>query len=193
MGKDYVTLQDLKKLNGEAIPLKYRLLYTTLWYSGMRPGEVLKMKPGDFHKELLEENNKTYYFYDLKTQKNGTENELTPIRQQDYIAIMDYVRLMKIGPTDFIFGSSRFKFKKKMSVSWLDRMLENHLPLVGIDKDITAHSFRSGFVTYLRKKNVDYNEISIVTRHQNIDVMKKHYDKRIKYSAFEMIEAMEKI
>ena len=189
MVKDYVTMNDLKKLQNELIPLRYRLIYTTLFFSAMRPGELLIRKPKDFTKEYSEDKDKHYFFFELKTQKNGTENELTPIRQQDYVALIDFIRQMNIGPDDYIFGSSRYKYKKPMSVSWLDRKLAEHLKLIGLNKKITAHSFRSGLVTYLHEeKNMPYSEIATITRHQNIHVMQKHYDKRIKYTAYSIID-----
>jgi len=193
MAEYEVELIDLKKLNSEIIPLKFRILYTTLFYSGMRPGEVCNMQSYYFHRQFDEKKQKQYYFYDLKTQKNGEQNELTPIRQQDYLAMKDYCELLGIGPHDFIFGSKKYKFKKPISVSWLDRQVADHCKLVGIEKKITAQSFRSGLVTYLREQGYGYDEISTITRHQNIRVMQKHYDKRIKKGAYELIEKMEKI
>jgi len=191
MAKDFVTINDLKKLQNELIPLKYRLIYTVLFYSAMRPGELLNRKPNEFHKDRNEEKDKDYFFFDLKTQKNKQTNELTPIRQQDYIAMVDYIRLMNIGPNDFIFGSDKLKFKKPMSVSWLDRKIKEHLKLIGIEKKITAHSFRSGLVTYLHEeKGLPYSEIATITRHQNIRVMQKHYDKRMKYTAYNIIDSL---
>lgn len=191
MGKDYVEKIDLKKLNVDLVPLRFRLIYNTLFYSGMRPGEVLALKPTHFHKEYREEKDKHYYFIDLEKQKNKETNELTPIRQQDYLGIMDFVRMQKIGSSSFIFGSPRTKYQKPMSVSWLNRELKKHLALVGITKDITAHSFRAGLVTYLREeKGLTYAEIATITRHQNLRIMQKHYDKRIKHNAFDIIEGI---
>lgn len=187
------TISDLRKLISEVIPLKYRILYQTLFYSGMRPGEICQFQSFYFHKEIDEEKHKTYFFYDLKDQKNGEKNELTPIRQQDYIAMKDFCEINKILPHDYIFGSSKFKFKKPMTVSWLDRKLEEHCKLVDITKKLTAQSFRAGLVTYLADKGIAYGEISKITRHQNINVMAKHYDKRRKKGAYELIETMEKI
>jgi integrase len=189
MGKDYIEKLDLKKLSSDIIPLRFRLIYNTLFYSGMRPGEVLKLKPTDFHKEYREDKDKNYYFIDMATQKNKTKNELTPIRQVDYTGIMDFVRLQTIGSSDFIFGSPRNKFQKQMSVSWLNRELKKHMSLVGITKDLSAHSFRAGLVTYLREeKGLTYAEIATITRHQNLRIMQKHYDKRIKHNAYDIIE-----
>ena len=191
MAKEYTTMADLKKLQNEVIPWKYRLIYTTLFYSALRPGELLQRKPNNFQKEFNEDKDKHYYFFDLKTQKNKEKNELTPVRQQDYTAMLDYIRLMNIGPNDYIFGSAKLKFKKPMSVSWLDRKLKEHCELVGIEKPITGHSFRIGLVTYLHEeKNIPYSEIATITRHQNIRVMQKHYDKRIKYTAFTIIDSL---
>jgi len=191
MAKDYVTINDLKKLQNELIPLKYRLIYTVLFYSAMRPGELLIRKPIHFHKDHNDEKDKDYFFFELKTQKNGTENELTPIRQQDYISMIDYIRICNIKDDEYIFGSKKLQYKKPMSVSWLDRKIKEHLELVGIKKSITAHSFRSGLVTYLHEeKGLSYAEIATITRHQNIRVMQKHYDKRMKFTAYNIIDSI---
>ena len=188
MAEDFVTKLDLKKLCSEIIPQRYRLIYTTLFHSGMRPGEVLNITPSDFHKEYKEDKNKDYYFIELKKQKNKVKNELTPIPQEDYIKLIDYVRYNKIPQTGYIFGSGKLKYKKPMSVSWLNRKLKDHKELVGITKKITAHSFRSGLVVYLLDKGHTYPDIATITRHQNISVMQKHYDKRIKHRGFEILE-----
>lgn len=191
MGKDYVTKSDLKKLNDpDRIPQRFRIIYNTLFYSGMRPGEVLKTKPQELKKEYREDKDRNYYFIDLKTQKNKQTNELTPIREVEYISIIDYIKMNEIKNKCFVFGSSKYKFEIQMSVSWLGRKLNDHLKLVGIDKDITPQSFRAGLVTYLKEKGISYAEIATITRHQNLTVMQKHYDKRQKHNAYNIIENM---
>jgi integrase len=187
MGKDEVTKLDLQKLNNvDLVPKKFRIIYNTLWRSGMRPGELMKMTPSDFYKKSMDDGSVEYYFH-LKTQKNKVKNEITPVHIQDYTDMMDYIHRYGIGQNDYIFGSKKYKFKKKTTVSWLGRELKTHLKLVGIDKDITPHSFRSGMIGHLLNADYTYGEISRITRHQNISTMIKHYDKRHKSRASRMV------
>ncbi len=74
-----------------------------------------------------------------------------------------------------------------MTTSWFNLELQKYSRLVGINKNLSSHSFRKGRITQLRKDKVPYEEIATVTRHQNIGVLQKHYDKQIKFGASDLV------
>lgn len=176
---DYVTKADLDLLlNPDHVSRKFRLIYESLFYSGMRAGELLNAKA----KSLV--HNKHGYFIELPYHKTSTTPERTPITKDVFIKLHDYCRDTKKKPIDYIFSGQRGKH----NVQWLNVKLTVHCRAVGIRRIITTHSFKKGLVVGLRSAGYGYAEIAAITRNKNLTVFRKHYDKLEKKHAYELLE-----
>ncbi len=176
---DYATLEELDMLTDpEKINMPWRLIYRVLFYSALRSSELLLALVNQIVK------NQDGYFLRLLDQKNETKNELTPLRKDDYIALKEYIELNQRGQGEYIFVGQR---KAPFSNQWLNIQLRKHCKIVGIDRYLTSHSFRRGRVVQLKNEGLPYAEIASITRHQNVAVLMKHYDKDVKRHAYEIV------
>lgn len=166
------------------------MIYTILYYSALRAGELLNSKRKHLIKNYSVEDKRSEYFLLLEDQKNNEKNEYTPLRMQDYTALIDYCNTENIKSEEFIFSNRKDSKGKRIpiSVSGLNRHLKRLCKKLQIETHYSSHSFRAGRVTELRKKGYDYGSIAIITRHQNIKMLIRHYDKKIKSRAYEIVE-----
>ena len=187
MADEIVSENDLQLLQDpDLITWKHRIIYTVLFYSGLRASELLTLKPRQLRKRFNSEDNRNEYFIRLEQQKNKEINEDTPLRERDYADLISYIQANDVRSHEFVFTS---RLKKHNTVEWLNRCLKTQCKKLGIMKNITSHSFRKGRVTQLKRKGYGYAEIAAITRHKNIRVMQKHYDKQIKSRAFEIVNS----
>jgi len=184
--KHYITESELKQLlDPDLVPWKYRIIYRILYYSALRAGELMKIKPKHLIRQTNNEDSREEYFLLLEHQKNQEKNEYTPIRLEDYTILLDYCKQHDIKKNQLIFSNRQ---DIPHSVSWLNRQLKKHCVKVGLNKPISSHSFRAGRVTSLKRKGLGYAEIAIITRHKNLKTLSDHYDKKIKSRAYEIVQ-----
>lgn len=163
--KDTLTFEEMAQLancdmkyriNSEEINLRHKTMILVLSCTGMRIGELLNIGWTDL---CL---NGDIFAVTLRDTKNGEDrvNILTP---QLWALIH---KLPKKDKT--IFGlKTEWGFKKDLK----DRAVK-----CSIQKNIYPHLFRASFVTEMRKKGANYEQIAPITGHHDLNIMKDHYD-----------------
>lgn len=179
MTTDYITLDEVEKLStDERIPYKWRLIYRVLFFSALRASELLTAR----FRQLVW--NRDGFFLLLERQKNKTKNELTPMRKEDFKEVWWYCKNRESLLDSYIFVGQRGKH----TVQHLNRMIKQHTKIVGVRSYLASHSFRRGRVVHLANMGVPYAEIAIITRHRNVQMLMKHYDKDVKRRSYELLE-----
>lgn len=175
----FITETELRLLtNPDKIEMPFRLIYRVCFYASLRGGEILNAKA----RHLQRIDAKCYLL--MEHQKNKEKNELTPLREQDYISLKEYCEFWKRKPDDYIFIGIRGKHR----VNWLNDNLKRHVELVGINRHLSSHAFKRGRVIDLKDKGYDYAEIANLTRNKDINILIKTYDKLAKKHATELVE-----
>lgn len=178
MGTEYIRISELERLVRDPVPKKWQMIYRVLFFSALRANELLTARVRQLVKT------EDGYFLLLEKQKNGTKNELTPMRKEDFRDLVWYVRNRRYQQDDYIFQGQRGKH----TVQYLDRQIKKHGLLVGIRPFLASHAFRRGRVVHLANQGVPYAEISTITRHKSVVMLMKHYDKDVKRRSYELLQ-----
>lgn len=176
---NFITENEIRLITDpDKVEMPFRLIYRVLFFSALRCHELLNAQT----KHLQRIDGKGYLL--LEYQKNKEKNELTPLREQDYISLREYTDLHKRQPEDYIFIGKRGKHK----VQWLNINLKRHYQLVGINRHLSSHAFKRGRIVTLKNKGHDYAEIANLTRNKDIGMLIRIYDKLAKEHASELVE-----
>lgn len=142
---DYWTLEEFKEFIGHVDDPLYRALFMTLYYSGLRKGELLALTWGDvdFDNDIINVD-KTEYNRVVTTPK-------TPASRRKLYMPKHVMRLLsrlkadnKPKMTYVVFG----EFMDSVSTSTLDRQYEKYIKLSSV-KRIRLHDFRHSHASYL--------------------------------------------
>lgn len=117
--------------------LQRRLMFSMLFDTGMRVGELLNLKLSDL------QNNHAI----IHNEKN-TRSRLIAWSPRTCELLEKYVALRKhlLGDEDWLFVSFRYSLSRKMTSRQVERIVREACELSGITDPIRPHSFRHGFV-----------------------------------------------
>lgn len=131
-----------------------------LAFLGLRREEILNLKIKD-----LDMVNKTLYVRRSKTKVH----DLLPLNERVFISLMNYLKDRdSLEPDDYLFKGDR---GKKVSDTAFSKMVKKYVVASGIDKDITAYTFRHTFITNLVEEGLSQADIMKWTGHKDIRVL----------------------
>jgi site-specific recombinase XerD len=133
-----------------------KLVFQTLYYTGMRVSECSKLKVNDvdtINWEITVKNGK------------GSKDRKIPVNEKLRPLLMEYVKTSRLD-----LGTSNFFCTKSggISPSYINRMLKVYSKEAGIKKHVTAHILRHSFATNLLKNGVDILRIQKLMGHSSI-------------------------
>lgn len=133
---EYRKMADSLPLN-EPMSLQRRLMISMLWDTGMRCGELLRLRMSD-----LKDRSAT-----IHNEKNHRNRVIGWSEQTDKM-LKFYLPLRKHlhCEEDFVFVSFRWKPCKKFSNRQLENIIKEVRTKVGITNEVRPHSFRHAFV-----------------------------------------------
>lgn len=133
---EYQKMIDLLPLN-EPVPLQRRLMLSLLWETGMRGGELLRLRISDLSEQQAV----------IHNEKNH-RNRLIGWSENTEKLLRFYLPLRKNLPADadWLFVSFKYRPCRKMTVRQLERIVEELRKKIGTKNEIRPHSFRHGFV-----------------------------------------------
>lgn len=133
---------------------KHRLMLSIVYGAGLRVGEIVSLKVGD----LGFDNGLIF----LKKAKGGKDRvTLLPFKISD--RLKRWVKGM--GARDFVFESNR---GGKLSVRSVQKVFEQAVERVGIQKKTGIHSLRHSFATHLLEMGTDIRFIQELLGHKDI-------------------------
>lgn len=160
-----------------------KLLFSLLFYYGLRIGELRALKVEDFlsdrvyiYKELT---NKTR----LKGQKVLSTKTNSSVRYYPYVnnikELKDLlIKEKKLKKNDFIFMKRINKIdyqNKVIGETTIRRLIHKYTIKAGLDLELTPHEFRHSCVSFLINKNVDIKYISSWVGHSSTKTTESIY------------------
>lgn len=147
---EYWTLEEFKQFLSVIDNEFYHTLFMTLYYSGMRKGELLALTWNDIDFENNTINiDKTLYYYEVTEPKTtGSIRKITMPKHtiQKLKQLKESLEYYK--PDYVVFG----EFYDAISTTTLDRFFHKHIEKAGV-KRIRIHDFRHSHASYLINKN----------------------------------------
>lgn len=134
---EYLRMANLLPLN-EPISLQRRLMIALLWETGMRGGELMRLKISDLRTKGAIIHNEKNHRSRLIGWSDRTEKMLKfylPLRKQ-----------LECRDGDYLFVSFKWRPTKKLTTRQLQRIIEELRKKAGITTYVKPHSFRHGFV-----------------------------------------------
>ncbi|ARD47607.1 tyrosine-type recombinase/integrase [Sporosarcina sp. P33] len=146
---NYWTLDEFKQFISVVNDPLYHALFMTLYYSGMRKGELLALTWGDID---FENNsilvNKTEYNRKVTSTKTKASNR-TIVMPGHVMRLLSGLKSKNDKMTYVVFG----EFHDSLSTSTLDRRYDRYIEESGV-KRIRIHDFRHSHASYLINKGI---------------------------------------
>lgn len=137
-----ITLEEYRKLTAqlnenEPQSLQRLLMLSLLWDTGMRVGELLRLRISDLkYKEAVIGNEKNH------RQRRIGWSEETECLLSRYLPLRNNL----LSEEDFLFVSFKWRPCKQFTTRHVERVIEVLRKEAGLKNDIRPHSFRHGFV-----------------------------------------------
>lgn len=151
-----LTEDEVKALFGATKEPLIRLIFQTLYYTGLRVSECvnLTMNCVDFSNNVI-----------LVKSGKGNKDRSIPMNAKLRTLLMDYVQAWRNGQnTDRLFCTK----SGGICPSYINRKLKNSAKEAGIAKHLTAHILRHSFASNLLKNGVDILRIQKLLGHSSI-------------------------
>lgn len=166
--------------------LMYKVLFTTLFYSGVRKGELqaLTWKDIDFNKNEIRINKTIFSRKYDKTSITSTKNNTNRIikmsktlRDSLFKYKNEVLKFIDYSDNWFVFGNVRF-----LPSTTIDRYKHKYFELSGV-REITIHEFRHSHVSllineYIKSGQTDTSKFFVMMSNRmghTIDVMQRTY------------------
>jgi integrase len=167
--KSAVTEEEAKMIWLEARKPSVAMLLKTLWYTGLRIGEVLLLRVSDIRRDGLNFS-LTVYTEKLGQGKKLEERkpDLLPIPRSYGLDLYDYIQSQGLKGTDRLFPMHR-------ATAW--RQVQACARRAGLPnwRDIHPHSFRHGFIYDKASKGVHPYILSRLARHRELKITLGYY------------------
>ena len=184
----YWTLEEFRKFIKVVDDDLYYALFMTLYYSGMRKGELLALTWNDIN---FDENtiniNKTSYNRKITTTK--TKGSTRTIEMPKHtIRLLAGLKASKeyYKPDYVVFG----EFRDHIATTTLDRVFANYVKMAKVKK-IRLHDFRHSHASYLINKGAIINVVSHRLGHSNTSTTLDTYSHLYPSTEKEVVSLME--
>ncbi|WP_432352697.1 tyrosine-type recombinase/integrase [Sporosarcina sp. A2] len=146
---NYWTLEEFKRFISVVEDPLYHALFMTLYYSGMRKGELLALTWGDIDFENNKINvDKTDYNRQVTTTKTKSSRRVIAMPTH-VMRLLSKLKTKHDKMTYVVFG----EFHDSLSTSTLDRKYAEYIKESGV-KRIRIHDFRHSHASYLINKGI---------------------------------------
>jgi len=168
------TEDDVKDILANCHDPVARAIIGTLFYTGLRVGELCALKLGD-----VDLGKGTLAVRDGK----GGKDRLLPLNDRVRGILDDY--LHNVRPT---VGTDRFFATRtgKLSTVWAGRLIKREKERQNIDSPLTPHSLRHVFATHLYRKGVDLRKLQKLLGHSSLQTLEVY----VHLSTDDLLEAV---
>lgn len=161
---DAITREDFEKMlvfipRNEAKTIQKRLMLTMLWETGMRVGELLRLKISELepHGAIIH-NEKNH-----RSRRIGWSDETEDLLKF-YLPLRKHMKPGK-ADVDFLFVSLIWKPSRRFTSRHLERIVEDLRNKAHLKNKIRPHSFRHGFVHRQLEKRTPITTIAQMLGH----------------------------
>jgi len=154
---DFFNRKEITKILSNTARIDEKLLYMTLYSTGIRIGEARKLKYEDIDKERM--------VFHIKLAKGG-KDRLVPLSDGLRLELRKYYSLTNCKLSDFIFKGN--KLNEPLCPKAAARRFHKCLKKSGIKKRAKFHSFRHSFATHLFEDGTSLLVLQRVLGHASI-------------------------
>lgn len=148
---------EVMRLLRQASNPKHRAILYLTYSSGLRVGEVVRLRLRDLDRER-----KTIHI----RQGKGRKDRITVLSEAAYEVVEAYLRSGSVDPAGWLFpGQYQGRHLTERSVQ---KVFEQKLREAGIRKEVSVHSLRHSFATHLLEGGIDLRYIQELLGHQNV-------------------------
>lgn len=152
---EVLSIEEVKTVINSISNLKHRVIFTLIYSSGLRVGEVVVLKPEDIDtgRNLIH----------IKRAK-GKKDRYTLLSNKAKELFNYYIDMEK--PRDYLFPGA--KFSSHISIRSIQAIMNRKVKDLYIKKHVTVHSLRHSFATHLLEQGTDIRYIQELLGHKNI-------------------------
>ncbi len=136
--------------------LKYKTIFMTIYSSGLRIGEVLRLKISDIDSQKMQ----------LRIQQGkGCKDRYTILSKRNLECLREYYLVYR--PDELLFF--RYSYKAEpLSKNTVDKEFKTTKVAAGITKKVTPHSMRHAFASHLLDNGADIYAIKSLLGHSTL-------------------------
>lgn len=150
-----LNLDEVKRILDSIKNIKHKVIFTIIYSSGLRVGEVVVLKPGDidFSRNLIH-----------IRQGKGKKDRYTLLsnRAKDLLGI--YIKKEQL--TNYLFPGLREN--SHLSIRSVQQIMQRKIKELNIIKQVSVHSLRHSFATHLLEQGTDIRYIQELLGHKDI-------------------------
>ncbi len=146
--------EEVKRILDVTTNIKHKAILMLMYSGGLRVGEVVRLKPKDIDSERG--------LIHIKGSK-GRKDRCTILSQNVMVVLREYYTQYK--PKKWLFEGA--KPGKHISIRIVHAIFKHACAIAGIKKDVSAHSLRHSFATYLLEGGVDLRFIQEILGHKS--------------------------
>ncbi len=152
---EVLSINEVKNLINSISNLKHKVIFTFIYSSGLRVGEVVILKPEDIdvNRNLIH----------IKRAK-GKKDRYTLLSNTAKGIFEHYT--LKEAPSNYLFPGS--KYNSHLSIRSVQTIMNRKVKELNIKKHVTVHSLRHSFATHLLEQGTDIRYIQELLGHKNI-------------------------
>ncbi len=150
-----LSIEEVKSLLKVIKNIKHKVMFSLIYSSGLRVGEVvlLKLEDIDFDRNLIH----------IKRAK-GKKDRYTLLSNMSKNLIDNYIKVVEID--HFLFPGQ--KHHTHLAIRSVQQVMHRKVKEANIKKHVTVHSLRHSFATHLLEQGVDIRYIQELLGHKNI-------------------------
>ncbi len=146
--------EEVAKILDSVDNIKHKAILMLVYSSGLRVGEVVKLKPEDI------DGNRMLVF--IKGTK-GRKDRYTLLSEVTLKSLREYWK--EYRPTKWLFpGPDK---ERHITIRTAQRIFETACELAGVKKEVTIHSLRHSFATHLLENGIDLRYIQELLGHKS--------------------------
>jgi len=150
-----LSLEEVSRFLQAIPPLKYRVLLTTLYATGLRASEALHLQVGD-----IDSRRKTIRV----RQGKGHKDRYIMLSPKLLVLLRRYWKAFHPA-TWLFFGAS---LDRPLSIECLQKAVQRARQASGLTKRITAHTLRHSFATHLLESGTNIRIIQVLLGHNSL-------------------------
>lgn len=146
--------EQVRSLIDQIANIKHKAIITLIYSSGLRVGEVVRLKPKDIDSENM---------LIRVTQGKGRKDRYTILSKKALLLLREYYKTYK--PTEWLFpGANPNRFLTERSVQ---KVFDRAVAKAGIKQPATVHWMRHSFATHLLEQGADLRYIQELLGHSS--------------------------
>lgn len=153
--REFLNLKELELLFSHIDTELVKIAVMTLAYTGIRISELKELKLSDV--DLI---NKT-----MKVTGKGNKQRVIPISNTLHRILMEYITTLHPKNSNYFFATQK---TGRLSAQYVNKIIRESVKKAGITKQVSAHTLRHSFASYLIKSKVDVATLQRLLGHTNV-------------------------